>query len=67
MHSLLMTFLFGLIGLISIAFGFLYGQDGKYPGMAWYDVLKQDLPMRIAAWVVGLGFLIWSGYIQFTL
>lgn len=67
MHSLLMTFVFGLIGLAAIAFGFLYGQDGKYPGMAWYNVLKEDLPTRIAAWVVGAGFLAWAGYFQFSM
>lgn len=65
MHNLLITFFLGLIGLAAIVFGFLYKQDGAYPGMAWYDVLTRDLPIRITFWVVGVLLLIWAGYFQF--
>ncbi len=66
MHSLLVTFFLGLIGVAAIVFGFLYKQDGAYPGMAWYDVLKQDLAIRITFWVIGVLFLGWAGFFQFT-
>lgn len=67
MQSLLLTFFVGLVGLTSLVFGFLYGQDmGKYAHMKWYDILKEDLQVRIAFWLVGLGLLAWAGYFQFT-
>ena len=65
MNSLLVTFLLGLVGIACIAFGFLYRQDGYYPGTAWYDVLKNDLAVRISFWVIGLLILGFAGFFQF--
>jgi len=66
MHSLLLTFLLGFIGLTCLAFALLYKQDGTaYPGMKWYNVLKQDLAVRGTFVVIGLGFLSWAGVLQF--
>lgn len=64
MHSLLMTFGFGMIGVLCIAFSLLYGQD-RYPGLTWYQVLQQDLAFRITFLVVGVAFLVYSGLLQF--
>lgn len=64
MHSLVVTFMVGLVGLVSIAFGFLYKQD-KYPGLTWYQVLKNDLAVRILFWVVGVLFVGYGGLFQF--
>lgn len=67
MPSLLLTFLVGFLGVVAIAFGFLYNQDAdKYKGMKWYQVLGQDLPVRIVFWVVGVLFLAWGGFFQFS-
>ena len=65
MHSLVLTFLTGLIGLVSVAFGFLYLQDKSTE--PWYEVLKEDLPVRVVFWTVGLCFLAWGGYFQFRM
>jgi len=67
MPSLLLTFFVGLVGLASLAFGFLYGQDfGKHAHQKWYEVLKHDLQVRIAFWVIGLALIAWTGYFQFS-
>ena len=68
MHSLLLTFLVGLIGLVSISFGLLYKQDGTYyPGLKWYEVLQNDMGVRISFWAIGLALLGWAGFVQFKL
>lgn len=67
MHSLLITFTSGIVGLISIAFGFLYKQDQYPSSVKWYQVLGKDLGVRITFWVIGLAFLAYSGFIQFML
>ena len=67
MQRLLLTLFAGLLGLASIAYGFLHGQDlKKHSDKKWYDVLKEDLALRIVFWVAGLGLLGWAGYFQFS-
>jgi len=67
MPSLLLTFFVGLIGLTSVVFGFVYGQDmGKYSKLKWYEVITKELQVRIVFWVVGVALLAWAGYFQFS-
>jgi len=54
----------GLIGITAIAFGFLYKQD-KYPGLKWYQVLKNDLAVRVTFWVIGALFIGYGAVFQF--
>jgi hypothetical protein len=66
MHSLLFTFGIGFIGALCIAFALLYKQD-SYPTMKWYQVLGQDIGVRITFAVLGLLFLGYAGFFQFRL
>ena len=67
MPSLLLTLFVGFLGVVSLAFGFLYGQDfPKYRDLDWFDVLKEELPLRAFFWAVGAAFLAWGGYFQFS-
>lgn len=63
--SVVKTFAFGLLGLLFIAFGFLYDQD-HHPDQKWYQVLKSDLGVRGIFWVVGLALLSYAGYFQYS-
>ena len=67
MHSLLLTLFVGLVGLASVAFGFLYGQDmPKNAHLKWHEVVRSDLAVRLAFWLVGAALLAWGGYFQFS-
>lgn len=66
MHSLLLTFMLGIFGLFALSFALLYKQDGTfYPGMKWYNVLKQDIGVRLTFVAIGLAFIGWAGWVQF--
>uniref|UniRef100_A0A6C0JVK9 Uncharacterized protein n=1 Tax=viral metagenome TaxID=1070528 RepID=A0A6C0JVK9_9ZZZZ len=66
MHSLLFTFAVGLLAITCAAFALLYKQD-QYPTLKWYQVLGQDLPIRITFGILAILFAGYAGFYQFMM
>lgn len=56
----------GLIGLTCVAFALLYKQD-QTSSKKWYEILQQNVGVRVTFGVLGLTFLSWAGWIQFRM